>query len=56
MDGQRFDQFTRSLARGVSRRGLFGAVTGGAVSGWFTARGRDAAAQQAYYLGPGDAC
>jgi hypothetical protein len=56
MDGQRFDQLTRSLAHGISRRGFTRALTAGAIGGWFAARGRAAAAQQAYYLGPGDSC
>jgi hypothetical protein len=56
MDGQRFDQLTRSLAPGLSRRGLLRALNGGALGGWLAARGRVAAAQQAYYLGPGDTC
>ena len=47
MDGQRFDQLTRSLAPGLSRRGLLRALTGGALGGWLAARGRVAAAQQA---------
>lgn len=55
MDGQRFDQLARSLAHGASRRGFLRAVTG-AVVGWVAMRGRAAVAQQAYYLGPGDAC
>ena len=56
MDGRRFDQLTRSLAHGISRRGLFRVLTGGAIAGGFAARGRAAGAQQAYYLGPGEAC
>ena len=38
MDGQRFDQFTRSLVTGLSRRGLLRALTGGALGGWLAAR------------------
>jgi hypothetical protein len=53
VDAHRFDNFARGLARRASRRGLLG---GAVASVLIAARGGVAAAQQAYYLGPGDAC
>jgi hypothetical protein len=56
MDGQRFDNVARALARGASRRGLLRGLAGSVIAGWAAARGHEANAQQAYYLGPGDPC
>jgi hypothetical protein len=55
VDGQRFDKIARGLAQGISRRGLLGGITGG-VAALLASRGQNVTAQQAYYLGPGDAC
>ncbi len=46
MDGQRFDQMTRALATGMSRRRAIGLLTGGATAGFAALVGRrDAAAK-----------
>jgi hypothetical protein len=55
MDGQRFDDVARALARGASRRTLLRGL-GGALAGVLTAHGRSVGAQQPYFLGPGDPC
>jgi hypothetical protein len=53
MDQQRFDRFTRSLARGQSRRGVLGGLTAALA---LFAVGQRAAADPAGYLGPGEEC
>lgn len=47
MDGSRFDDITRALAGGVSRRGALKLLFGGAIAGVQAVAGRDAAAQAA---------
>ena len=48
MDGRRFDDLTRSVAGGLSRRGMLRGVAGGAVAGIVAlVRGSRAAGQEA---------